>query len=196
VPEFGPGARERKKQATRARLEAAALELFAEQGFDRTTVDEIAVKAEVSPRTFFRYFATKDDVVFGDRDEQVQALQSAVTNRPRGEPQVAMLTNALVAFSRFLEDQRESFLARRQLTDTNPSLVPRVLLIQQSWADALATALARHNGGGEPTFEQRALASAAIAVLAVALGEWRVNGTTTALPSLTQQALAAVAAQN
>jgi AcrR family transcriptional regulator len=169
------------------------LELFLDKGFDATTVDEIAVKAEVSPRTFFRYFATKDDVIFGDRDEQLAALQAAVGDRPKGEPERTALCNALVAFSRVLEDQRESMLARRHLTVRNPSLLPRALLIQQAWADSLAHALASHNGGGDPTFEQRVLAGSGIAVLAVAMREWHLNGDSSALPALTQRAMDTVA---
>jgi AcrR family transcriptional regulator len=171
------------------------LELFIEKGFDATTVDEIAAKAEVSPRTFFRYFATKDDVIFGDRDDQLAALVSAVTDRPKGEPEPMVLSNALVAFSRFLEDQRESVLARRQLTVRNPSLLPRALLIQQAWADSLAHALARHNGVGDPSFQQRVLAGSGVAVLAVAMREWHVNGNGP-LPALTQLAIDTVGARN
>ena len=76
------GLRERKKRATRAAIHDAGMRLFAEQGFARTTVDQIAEAADVSRATVFTYFPTKEDIVFGDAPLAVEALAEALRDRP------------------------------------------------------------------------------------------------------------------
>ncbi|MGE2723614.1 TetR family transcriptional regulator [Mycolicibacterium pulveris] len=84
--EGGPelGLRERKKQRTRAMLLDAAVELFQRQGFERTTVDQIAALADVSPRTFSRYFATKDAIAFALIDEAIDVVAVELAAQPAG----------------------------------------------------------------------------------------------------------------
>jgi AcrR family transcriptional regulator len=77
--------RERKKADTRARVMAAGLRLFAERGYEATTCEEIAAAADIAPRTFFRYFPAKADVLFGDHDELVARLRTTLADRAPGE---------------------------------------------------------------------------------------------------------------
>ena len=90
-----PGLRERKKQKTRDTIIRVALELFAEQGYERTTIAEIADAADVSPRTIFAYFPSKEDIVFYDLAEVRERLAQALANRPAG-------TTALDALGDFI----------------------------------------------------------------------------------------------
>src|SRR6476620_11232243 len=95
IDEDGPlGLRERKKAMTRLALEDAALELFATKGFDNTTVDEIADACNVSRRTFFRYFATKEDIFSGDKDEHDTQMFEMIAARPADEPALLSLREA------------------------------------------------------------------------------------------------------
>lgn len=90
-----PGLRERKKERTRAALIEAAADLFTRQGYDETTVAEIAAAAEVSPRTFFSYFRTKEEVLFVDNAERLRIAQEAIRQRLPGERPVDVLVRTV-----------------------------------------------------------------------------------------------------
>lgn len=83
--------RQRKKEQTRHAIAEAALDLFETRGFDETTVDDIAAAANVSPRTFFRYFASKDEAVFDRADEAQEAFRTLLAARPADEPMLVSL---------------------------------------------------------------------------------------------------------
>jgi AcrR family transcriptional regulator len=86
-----PGLRERKKERTRAALIEAAADLFSRNGYDETTVAQIAAAADVSPRTFFSYFRTKEEVLFVDNAERLRIAHAAVRQRLPGERPVDVL---------------------------------------------------------------------------------------------------------
>jgi len=92
-----PGLRERKKQRTRDALIRVALELFTTQGYERTTVDEIADAVDVSQRTFFRYFATKEDVAFAVQHMVEERFVRALTQRPPEEGPLDAMRNAVLS---------------------------------------------------------------------------------------------------
>ena len=121
------GLRERKKEQTRRALEDAALDLFERQGFDRTTVEEIAAACDVSPRTFFRYFATKDQVLFGDEGEFTDMLAD-LEHRPVDEPPLRSVRAAVDAKIESFADERERLIKRartwprrRRCSSTDPT---------------------------------------------------------------------------
>jgi AcrR family transcriptional regulator len=121
------GRRERKKQRTREALVDSAFRLFADKGFEATTVEEIADAVDVSSRTFFRYFASKEDVVLTFQEEQFAAMTEAFTARPGDEPVITALRNAAVSVLRACEDgafgfDPERFGCLQQLMESSPAV--------------------------------------------------------------------------
>src|SRR3954469_9612718 len=126
------GRRERKKQRTREALIDAAFRLFQEKGFDATTVEEIADEVDVSSRTFFRYFASKEDVVLTFQEEQFTTMLEALAGRPAAEPVMTALRNAAVSVLRACEDGEYGFDPERfgciqQMMESSPAVFGRSL---------------------------------------------------------------------
>lgn len=96
APPAAPGLRERKKQRTRATLISAAVELMHAKGYDETTVAEIASAAEVSTRTFFAYFPSKEDILFAETGQRIEDAVRRVTDRRPGEGPADALLRALL----------------------------------------------------------------------------------------------------
>ena len=125
--EPAPTRRERKKLETRQALEQAALRLFAEQGYEQTTVEEIAEAADVAVRTFFRYFSSKQDILFGDVvKDRVTRLRSELDARPRQESPITSITTVMDLLD-VGGDEEEQILARMDLMRHQPSMRTRYL---------------------------------------------------------------------
>ena len=106
------GLRERKKARTREALEEAALDFFSRQGFDQTTIEEIADACEVSPRTFFRYYPTKEAVLFADGALRRERLLSVIAHRPADEPALLALHAGMRELALDYQDDRSRMVAR------------------------------------------------------------------------------------
>ncbi|QKG21530.1 TetR family transcriptional regulator [Actinomadura verrucosospora] len=144
------GLRERKKQRTRLALIDAALELFLEQGYEATTIDEIVAAVEVSQRTFFRYFATKEDVVTGFFDEHDRLLLDALAARPPQERPFAALFESLRVVLRTIAAgdpaDTERFRRVRRVIEGTPSLISAHMARHQAAETELAAEIARREG--------------------------------------------------
>lgn len=139
-----PTNRSRKREATRRRLTRSAQRLFAEQGFDRTTVDEIAAAAGLSRRTFFHYFEAKEDVVLSRFDDLERALLDAIRTAPRALPILEVAERAVLAALDQL-DAEEAQLIERLKRDT-PALRVRDRGKYERLEHAIAGALAERGG--------------------------------------------------
>ncbi|WP_432510618.1 TetR/AcrR family transcriptional regulator [Kineococcus sp. SYSU DK001] len=151
------------------RLQAAALELFDEQGYDRTTVSQIAQRAGVTDRTFFRHFADKREALFGGSERLQAVFTDAVANSPATDP-AGLTADALRAAAGFFPEDRRPWARRRAaVVEAHPALAEREELKMAVLADAVAAAL-RGREVPEPTASL--LAHSTITVFRVAFGTW------------------------
>jgi AcrR family transcriptional regulator len=172
-----PGLRARKRQQTRERLTRAAMALFLERGFEATTLDDIAAAADVSRRSFFHYFASKEDVVFAWQEEISVALMAAVAARPAGESMLTAAENAIAAMARQV-DANEA-IAMSCLKRDNPALRARDQVKYEKLEQALAEALSQRAGIKENVkTKQEARLVAMIATGAMRVGQevWTNEG--------------------
>jgi AcrR family transcriptional regulator len=168
--------RARKKAATRDRLMAVALRLFAERGFAATTVEEIAAAADVAPRTFFRYFPTKVDVLFADHEAFVALLRATLADRAPGETVLAAVRRASLAWiDRVLSDP-QLFLVRSRLAAGVPAAHAHSRYLDAEFEDAIAEAVAAERGSDAAAdLETRMLARTAWAATRAARDVWLVT---------------------
>jgi AcrR family transcriptional regulator len=127
------GLRERKKLRTRRAIASAALRLFDERGFEETTISDIAAAADVSPRTFFSYFPSKDDVVFAEMDERLADIRARLAERPSGESPLATFRRVADALVEAISAEDEDGAIQVALIRDRPSLQAQAL---KRFADA------------------------------------------------------------
>ncbi|GAA1952915.1 TetR family transcriptional regulator [Catenulispora subtropica] len=164
---------ERKRQLVRDELGDAALRLLAKQGFEETTVDQLAAAAGVSRRTFFRYFASKEDVVISFLSLVGEQIVAEVEARPADEPPAIAIREAVKAITveHFLEN-REKSVALIRHTQGVPALRARFAETQDLLRDDVAAALAHRAGDAEPTPRQQFAAGLGLMAFAGALTHW------------------------
>ncbi|WP_067851065.1 TetR family transcriptional regulator [Mycolicibacterium wolinskyi] len=160
-----------KKAATRQSIQDHALRLFAEKGYDATTVEDIAAAAGVSHMTFFRYFPRKEEVV--EYDEYDPLIEDLIAARPADEPPLTAIHRAIRAgLQAILPTDHSALLQRTRLIMANPTLRARNTLAQDETRDLFARALARRAGMQAPDLRCVVQASAALATVAPAITAW------------------------
>jgi AcrR family transcriptional regulator len=181
--------RERRREQSRASVEQAALALFRAQGYDAVTVEEISAAAGIGPATFYRYFGTKDGVLFAYQPALLGAIRDAVDRLDVNQPRSSQLVDLLADFATLLEAQRDAMAVRDDIVAANPNLLPHTLAVQRNWEAQVARSLASRRGLPEPDLATRMDAALALVVLRVAFRQWRDGFS----PSLRQALRAAFA---
>ena len=180
--------RDRRKRRTAEAIVAAALELFAERGFERTTIDQIAVAADISRRTFFRYFADKEELFFAEDERLLEVVEATLDAAPPGEPLLELARRATRALAARSTADPERRLARERLIAATPALQARRLAKNLRWEQAIAARLVERGAG-----EQEALLvpKLAMACFQTAYERW-VRDPGRDLPGLVDESFAAL----
>jgi AcrR family transcriptional regulator len=168
------GLREVTRQAIRAEIARKATDLFLEQGFDETTIDQIATAVGTSVRSVYRYFPTKEDMVLGDMLEQGRVLCDALAARPAGESPWDALRQAFDECLMSKPADIDRALARATMLATNPSLRAACLHRRDQWIDLLYPHVLPRVDSPRSSRElrARAIVSAAVACLNSATDAW------------------------
>jgi AcrR family transcriptional regulator len=177
----------------RGRLEQAAWELFRERGYDRTTVEEIAARAGLTERTFFRYYADKREVLFWGSDVLEKTIVDAIAAVPEGTAPLDAVAAAMESAGRFIQEQRsfEHVRRRRSLIAAHEELREREVMKFASLASAVTAAL-RQRGVVEPNASL--IAEMGLAIFKVGFERWVDDARRRDLPQNIRDALASLKA--
>ena len=170
--------REIGKQAVRAEIAQRAVALLDERGFDETTVEELSAAVGISPRSFFRYFATKEDVATGNLKPMGHLIELELLARPEGESAWTALRASLAPLERIAADDLENVRRASRVALSTPGLRARTIERHTAWAALLSPIVARRLTGKKdhPTMAADAITQSALACLYVATSAWAAGG--------------------
>jgi AcrR family transcriptional regulator len=177
---------------SRGRLERAALELYSERGYENTTVAEIAERAGLTERTFFRRYADKREVLFGGGDEFQDLIVTAIANAPESLAPIDAVAAGLDAAAAMLQERREFSRRRQAIIAANAELRERELIKLASLSAAIADTL-RGRGLADPVASLTA--EVAIAVFRVAFEHWHEQTGDQEFPEIMRESLDELKAQ-
>ncbi|WP_419849208.1 TetR family transcriptional regulator [Candidatus Poriferisocius sp.] len=185
------GLRERKRDRTRRALRETAVRLFAENGYHETTVDEIAEAIEVSPRTFYRYFPNKEEVLFDESADMRATVAEVLAEAKPGVSLVEAITSAVVEVAATYDSQSVQFQQLARILMASPELRSAGLEDLHRWEAVYVPIIARHlkgNPDSDPTI--RVLAGAVVAAQRIAHDRWMEGGQRQAMASHVKETLA------
>jgi AcrR family transcriptional regulator len=159
------GLRQRKKDSSRQAIEDAAWELFAERGYEETSVNDIAERANVAPRTFFRYFPTKEAVMYPQFDELLQSVRDEFRRRPVDEPVITSLFESFEVLSGSLEGEPSRARQRMAMMKRPGQHPPGTEYFRARLAEATAELVLEREGEGDEARMRARLASGVVSLL-------------------------------
>lgn len=196
MTDLEPGRRERKKQATRDELMEHAARLFADRGFDAVTTADIAEAADVSQRTFFRHFPSKEAVLYGHAHVLREGMLTEFASRPADESVIASVIAAVRAMASYYETHRDETFLQAHLAANFPAVAAYArAYVQSDWEHELTAAIADRMGV-DPLADPRPeiLSGAAFAAYRVAVRRWSAAGGRDTFGELLDESLAALGA--
>jgi mycofactocin system transcriptional regulator len=177
---------------SKGELELLALELFAERGFEQTTVDDLAEAAGIGRRTFFRYFASKNDVVYGDFDAALGELRARLAATPEEVPLWDGIRDAVLAFNALPPGAEPQHRVRMSLVLHTPALQAHSTLRYAGWRAVIAEYAAPRLGVAVDALEAQLVAHQALACAVTAYEQWLARPGTD-LSALLDQAFGSLA---
>ncbi len=184
------GLRERNKLRTRQEIADATLRLAAERGLEHVTVEQIAAAADIAPRTFFRYFDSKEDALLADHSDRLELLRETLHARPATEGPLTAVRAAILEVVGDLEEHRDVMLSKVRLTEANPTLRAQSLERMGDLERTIAEALATRSGVDlETDFRPFIIAGAVCSAMRVAIDRWGATGGQGDLTEMVERAL-------
>ncbi|WP_054813074.1 mycofactocin system transcriptional regulator [Nocardia arizonensis] len=168
----GTTGRGRPRGTSKRELELIAMRLFSEQGFDNTTVEQIAAAAGVSGRTFFRYFPTKAEVLWSQFDDEVANLRTAFADATDDEPMMTTVRRVVVNANRYRAEDVPELRTRMHLVGTVPALAATAGAHYDAWERAVSAYAARRLGEPEDGLVPLAVGRATLATARAAFDAW------------------------
>ena len=181
------GLRERKKQKTRESIQREAMRLFEKQGYEQTTIEQIAAAVEISPSTFFNYFPSKEDVVLYDAYDPI--LASLLAERPADEALSIAFRRVLEAMGDIFDRDRDIILARGRLWFEAPALRARLWEELEKAEMFMSAQIAARSGRDANDFETRVTVTVMVAAAMEAMREWLRRDGKGSFVTLVNQAL-------
>ena len=164
--------RGRPPGTSRRELELIALRLFTEQGFDNTTIDQIAAEAGVSKRTFFRYFSSKASVLWSEFDSEVDTIRRALADVPAEVPMMDAIRRAVVAANHYQAQDVAELRMRMNLIGSIPALQSSAAIYYDAWERAISDFTAIRIGQPADSLYPLAVGRATLAACRAAYDRW------------------------